>query len=155
MDEDGAERGGLLLLPHARARRFLGAVRVLTEADLAWFWDAMPCVWPSTWRTLETGPDGFAMLVGTGLDPMTVIVSGAVERDGRRWIHLSAARPKRLPSWEDLVLVRDVVLGRDAKALHVLAPIKEHVNIHQHCLHLWHCVDGDGLPDFTRGGKTL
>lgn len=27
-----------------------------------------------------------------------------------------------------------------------------HVNKHPYCLHLWRCLDGDVVPDFTRGG---
>jgi hypothetical protein len=46
-------------------------------------------------------------------------------------------------------------IGDGRKAIQVFAPVAEHVNIHEFCLHLWHCLDGDPLPDFTRGGPTI
>ena len=32
---------------------------------------------------------------------------------------------------------------------------KFHVNIHPFCLHLWCCLDGDGLPEFSHGLGTI
>lgn len=85
-------------------------------------------------------------------DKVTVIVSGSTEADGRRWLHVSVSRPSRLPSWEDLREVKDTFIGRDRKAIQVLPPASEYVNIHPHVLHLWACVDDDGLPDFRKDG---
>lgn len=85
-------------------------------------------------------------------DPLMVIVSGRTEADGRRWIHVSFSHPNRSPTWETTVLVKKAFLG-DRKALQVLPPEAEYVNIHPYCLHLWCCLDGDGLPDFRVGGE--
>jgi hypothetical protein len=85
--------------------------------------------------------------------PLRVICSAQLERDNRRWMHVSCSRPNRLPSWEELRLVKDTFIGRDRKALQVLPPQAEYVNIHPHVLHLWSCLDGDGLPDFRWFGQ--
>ena len=82
---------------------------------------------------------------------MSVIVSGAVEQDGKRWVHVSVARPTRLPSYDDMAWAKQTFMGADAYAYSVWAPVDKHVNIHPWCLHLWACIDGDGLPDFTAG----
>lgn len=110
------------------------------------------------WRKIHRTPDGCAFVNNEGHeghDAMTVIISGAREEDGKRWVHLSVARPDRLPSYHELVAVKETFIGAERKAISVFAPRSEHVNIHEYCLHLWHCVDGDPLPDFTGGGATL
>jgi len=89
------------------------------------------------------------------LNGLTAIVSGTVEEDGRRWLHLSIAHPLGLPSWESLRHAKELFLGRDSRAVQVLPPADEYVNIHQNCLHLWCCIDGDPLPDFTRGTGSI
>jgi hypothetical protein len=83
---------------------------------------------------------------------MTVICSAARERDGRRWLHVSMARPDRLPSWPDVHAVKELFLGAKRRALQVLPPEDEYVNVHPNCLHLWSCLDDDGLPDFRHEG---
>lgn len=118
----------------------------------AWVDDYLPRVDMPGWRLVEDRLDGAFF---QRLDKMTVIVSGAMEQDGKRWLHVSFARPSRLPDWEDMMLVKDIFVGRQRKAVSVIPPRAEHVNIHPNCLHLFHCVDDDPLPDFTRGGGTL
>lgn len=86
---------------------------------------------------------------------LAVIVSGQTEQDGKRWIHVSVSHRARLPSWEELVLVRDQLLGQEARCLHLVSKASQHVNIHPYCMHLWYCVDGDGLPDFTWGSGII
>lgn len=85
-------------------------------------------------------------------DTLLVVFSARREADGRRWAHVSLSRPSRLPSWEDVREVKNAFIGRDRRALQVLPPEAEYVNIHAHCLHLWHCLDDDGLPDFRVEG---
>lgn len=84
---------------------------------------------------------------------LSLIVTACREADGRLWVHLSIAGRDRLPTWLELVEVRDWLFGPEALAIQVLAPVSEHVNIHPYCLHLWHCVDGSPLPDFRRAGQ--
>ena len=85
----------------------------------------------------------------------TAICSVDLEADGKRWVHLSVAHPNRLPTYQELSEARDVFLGEEARCIQVFAPKSEHVNIHKYCLHLWHCLDDDGLPDFRRFGALI
>lgn len=85
-------------------------------------------------------------------DGVMVVVSGAVELDERRWVHVSLSRRDRMPSHEDLTRIKRLFIGPDRRALQLFVPEDEHVNFHRFCLHLWHCLDGDGLPDFRAGG---
>jgi hypothetical protein len=84
---------------------------------------------------------------------LLVIVSGRREKDGRRWVHVSMSYPAKLPGWNVVRMVKDRFIGRDKRAIQVLPPQSEYVNHHPNTLHLWHCVDGDGIPDFRIDGK--
>lgn len=76
-----------------------------------------------------------------------------VERiDGKRWIHLSVSRRRRIPSWDDLACCKRLFMGAERKAIQIIPPESEHVNICEYCLHLWAGLDGDQLPDFRREG---
>ena len=86
---------------------------------------------------------GGSATLGRGL---FVMVSGAVELDGKRWIRVSLSRRERMPSYEDMALVKRLFLGEEKRAIQVFVPATEHYNLHPNCLHLWHCLDGDGLP---------
>jgi hypothetical protein len=107
---------------------------------------------PSSWKTMLTSEDG-AMFRSP--DGRKVLVSVAMCNDQRRWIHASISHPKRLPTYEDLQELHQRFIGQDRRALQVFAPRKEHINIHKNCLHLWACVEEDGLPDFSEGTGSI
>ena len=111
--------------------------------------DLVPSVLPSFWHVIDRVSDGVAYRSTAG---MTVICSGSVERDGRRWLHVSVARPDRLPTWSELTEVKDLFIGARRKAIQVLPAVEEYINAHPNCLHLWSCLDEDGLPDFRKLG---
>lgn len=111
-------------------------------------------VLPFGWKKERSPSDGCAWSSGEGLDRLFVI--GTIEcHDGKFWAHLSCSRIDRLPSWDDLKLMRNVFLGNTKKAVQILPPEAEHVNIYSNVLHLYHGLDGDGLPDFTGGTGSL
>jgi hypothetical protein len=83
---------------------------------------------------------------------LLVICSGTTEADGKRWVHVSMSRRSRLPSYDDMALVKDSFIGRDKLALQLFVPNERHINYAHNCLHLWHCMDGDPAPDFRHGG---
>jgi hypothetical protein len=88
-------------------------------------------------------------------DGRRVIASIAKELDGKRWLHLSMSRRGRLPNYEDMKYLKRHWAGDESKAIEVHAPAAEHVNINPNVRHLWVCLDGDPLPDFARGGKSI
>lgn len=69
--------------------------------------------------------------------------------EGELWAHLSvsAQAPARLPTWDELGWCKRYFLG-DRKAIQVLPPKAEYVNIHPHVLNLYAPLDRDPLPDF-------
>lgn len=71
---------------------------------------------------------------------------------GKVWLHLSVSLKKRMPTYEELKLVKKIFIGPDRQAIQLFPREVKHINIHEYCLHLWCCVEGDGLPDFGRWG---
>jgi hypothetical protein len=78
-----------------------------------------------------------------------LVLLGAECVDGELWAHLSvsAQEPKRIPTWRELTWCKDYFLG-DRKAVQVLPPRAEYVNIHPHVLNLYAPLERDPLPDF-------
>ena len=105
-----------------------------------------PRVLPPGWRRLSD--PGNKWLTNDGLS----VICSAEQVDDRRWWHVSFARQNRMPSWEDLRKVKDVFVGKSRTAIQVLPSEDKYVNYHPYCLHLWSCLDADGLPDFRRLG---
>lgn len=104
------------------------------------------------WLRLQVGEDGECwQRMG-----LRVIWSVATELDGRLWLHVSASRMDRLPSYGDMTMVKRIFVGAHRMAYSLWVPEAEHVNIHARALHLWHPMSGPlPLPDFTRGMGTI
>lgn len=142
-----------------QAKRVLRPVGVPVEACITevpdWFTEAGFDRCPQGWKPkpIEFVPYRFVLPTAAPENRLMAIITGATEADGKRWVHVSYSRPSRMPSYFDGVQVKRDFLGPERKAIAVFAPEDEHVSIHSYCLHLWHCVDGDGLPDFRRAGQ--
>jgi|SRR5215831_13846083 len=96
--------------------------------------------------------DGWALRTDTG---MTIIASGDVEGDGRRWLHISMSYPDRVPAYDEMIFAMRAILGDDREAYQVFPPRARWISIDPYTLHLWHCVDATPLPDFARGGRSI
>jgi hypothetical protein len=69
--------------------------------------------------------------------------------DEELWLHLSVAgqKPARIPTWEELLWCKEHFLG-DRKAIQVLPPRAEYINMDARVLHLYAPLESDPLPDF-------
>jgi len=81
-----------------------------------------------------------------------VICTARLERDGRRWMHVSCSRRTGLPTWRDLTLVKHTFVGDERVAVQVFPVASEYVNYDANTLHLWSCLDGAVVPDFRAQG---
>lgn len=107
---------------------------------------------PRTWRVVRESDNGRA----AECRGLAVIETVNREADGRRWHHVSLSRAGRLPTWDDLKVVRNLFIGEDDECYQVLPPRARYVNRHNFCLHLWRCLDvpeGAVLPDFRHDGE--
>lgn len=120
-------------------------VRVeMTDSDWAWFEPIAAALRPPGFQCDEGGR--FYRVT----DGLLVLISGCTESDGRRWIHVSASHRNRPPTWEKMCEVKRLFIGPDRRAIQIHPPESEYVNLHPYCLHLWACIDDDGLPDFRK-----
>jgi hypothetical protein len=114
--------------------------------------DVKPKIIPFGWTEKPWG-EGYCFQ--NNLEMLAVILTPHDCEDGKRWIHFSISHRFRIPNWEELVRCKEYFIGADIKAIQVLPCRKEYVNINPRVLHLFACMDGDGLPDFTRGTGSL
>lgn len=68
---------------------------------------------------------------------LRVIYSLDTLDDGEEWEHVSVSRRDRLPSWGDLMLVKELFIGPEREALQLLPKRSEHINLARCCLHIW------------------
>lgn len=102
---------------------------------------------PKGWREVRSPIVGRAFLSMDG--GLTVIVSEDTEESKRRWLHVSMSRRGRMPTYDDLATVKRVFIGDRLPAYQIFPVRKEHVNLHEFCLHLWAPLDDDPLAELS------
>jgi hypothetical protein len=124
-------------LPH-------GAFRHLAGADIR------------TVSVEEFGPAGLRLVIERQPSTLGSLIVTQAPVDGIEWLHASISWADRVPTYDELALLHRVVFGRRRWAYQVFAPASEHVNIHEHALHLFGRADGTpALPDFTYGTGSI
>lgn len=109
-----------------------------------------PAIWsaptPPGWRQIGRAMDGAKWRLPGG----AVVIASMARLQGERWVHLSMSRHGRLPTWPELVAVRDALVP-GVECYQVAPPPDRYVNIHPGVLHPWGCVDRpDGvLPNLA------
>lgn len=149
LDQERARRAGLAM--DISTIDFEALAREANRTDrTVKGWVAPPP--PKDWKEIERSDDGPAVggKYRSFSRRLTVMLTCAIENDGRAWLHLSVSHPERLPTWGELRLVKEAFLG-DREAYQVMPPRSRYVNIHPHCLNVFALLEGDALPDFTRG----
>jgi hypothetical protein len=82
-----------------------------------------------------------------------IVTAGRVFPDGITWVHASISHPDHDPTYQELKLLHAAVWGGTGWAIQVFAPTGNHINIHDHALHLWGQLDGRPFtPDFGYAG---
>lgn len=100
-------------------------------------------------KMIKEAADGYAYQTLNGL---FVIQSEAVEADGNVWLHTSFSRKSRMPTYEDMAMVKRIFIGDGQKAVMVFPDKAHHVNIHPFCLHFFTPLYHEPLPEFSLGG---
>jgi hypothetical protein len=103
------------------------------------------------------GPAGlYVVLLDRDAHRVGSVIVTQAEHDGVEWIHASLAWTDHTPTYDDLVALKAAVFGLDRECYQVFPIETRHVNIHEHCLHLWGRADGHPtLPDFTGGTGSI
>lgn len=109
----------------------------------------LPKILPDGWRIVQPWGDGYAYQLRDGLR----VICSTAEYEGREWMHVSMSRKDRLPSYNDMKHVKEVLIGNQRWAAQLFPPACDHVNIHEFCLHLWCPLTGSlPWPNFGEGG---
>lgn len=99
--------------------------------------DSLPLVW------LRRGEFQGAMVLERH-NSIRVLCQVENHHDGK-WKHVSISHRDRLPTWDELLMVKDAFFG-DTFVIQILPPKKNYVNVHPNCLHLWQYQDGKEWP---------
>ncbi len=60
---------------------------------------------------------------------------------GDGWEHVSVSRKSRMPTYDDMVWVSQTFWDKNDCLMQLRVPLKDHVNISNHCLHWWRPID--------------
>lgn len=66
---------------------------------------------------------------------LRVIASG--NEGGEGWDHVSVSLPDRCPTWEEMEFIKRLFFRDDEVAMQLHVPPKDHISVHDYCLHLW------------------
>jgi hypothetical protein len=100
------------------------------------------------YRLKKESADGYMFISINGL---SIIITYEIHQE-KRWIHVSFARKSRMPDYNDIKIIKRDFIGDNKKAIMIFPDEEHYVNLHPYCLHLFCCLDGDGLPEFSREG---
>ena len=78
------------------------------------------------------------------------VIASVGKYNGVEWLHVSFSRRSRMPTYDDLQLVKREFIGNNKKAVMVFPEEKNYVNIHPNCLHLWYSAENP-IPEFSMG----
>ena len=100
------------------------------------------------------GEEGKKYIKAWTFNGLMVMASAGEYADGKEWLHISVSRKSRIPSYEEMTRVKRDFIGDDKKAVFVLPEKENHVNIAEHCLHLFYSAENP-LPEFSLGGLSI
>lgn len=100
---------------------------------------------PTHWKELEA-PEPLRKhqrIFEHSLVPIRVIYSRSRSSvDGSEWHHVSLSRRDRIPTWDEVMKVKNEFLGEEVEAYKVLPKKADYVNLHKYCLHFFSRIDG-------------
>jgi hypothetical protein len=114
-----------------------------------------PMSLPKEWRLIEL-PQGHpleGLRIYSRKGGLQVLFSADnMEGDGKTWLHVSLSRETKLPSYEDMCIVKSLFVGDERVAIQILPTRKDWININPTVLHLWSAIEGINIPDFGKAG---
>lgn len=116
---------------------------------------------PGTWKVekrLEDPNGVFGVVAVNHVRGVAVIYSHAEFSDGHEWLHVSVSkRDQTIPSWEEMMRVKNLFIGEDIEAYQVAPPKDRYVNINDGVLHWWACLGEPRgvLPQFEAEGERV
>lgn len=56
---------------------------------------------------------------------------------GGGWDHVSVSHKNKVPSWEEMCMVKDIFFDEEECVIQYHPPKSQYINNHPYCLHLW------------------
>ena len=110
---------------------------------------------PAFYKELPTaralGAEAAEYMGAWAFNGLQIIASAGEYDDGREWLHISVSRKSRILTYDEMTRIKRDFIGDDKKAVLVLPEKKNHVNIHENCLHLFYSA-ANPLPEFSGNG---
>ena len=101
---------------------------------------------PNNYKILQHWGLGFALINNIGLR----VIIDIQERNNESWLHVSFSRNHKLPSYQEIKQVKTDFIGKDNVAIMIFPAQVDYVNLHEFCLHLWHCITNkEIIPNFV------
>lgn len=109
---------------------------------------------PSNWKAIDIKSHSEEMFAFVRSDGLKILLSVEWQDSDpeTQWLHVSMSFRSKLPTYQDMKIVKSVFIGDDRIAFQVFPATDQHVNIHENTLHLFSCLTKDILPDFRRAG---
>lgn len=60
-----------------------------------------------------------------------------IASSGGGWDHVSVSLASRTPTWSEMDHIKKLFFEEYEAAMQLHVPVKDHINIHSNCLHLW------------------
>lgn len=64
-----------------------------------------------------------------------------IAANGMGWDHVSVSHRHRIPKWDEMSFVHRLFFKANETAMQLHVPLTQHINVHDHCLHLWRPQD--------------
>ena len=77
-------------------------------------------------------------LVASPIDNATIRI---IASSHRGWDHVSVSRKNRCPNWPEMEFIKRLFFKDDECAMQLHFPIKDHISVHDYCLHIWLPLD--------------
>lgn len=72
------------------------------------------------------------------------------DEDGYEHVSVSPKNKDRIPTWEDMCVLKDIFFRDDEEVYQIHPKKSEYVNVKENCLHLWKPIYGK-LSDLVKG----
>ena len=88
------------------------------------------------------GQDGFG---GTFYDKKSRCYLNFIMSWGAGWEHLSVSMPNRIPTWDQMCVMKELFWDDDECCMQLHPAKKDYINHHKYCLHIWKPIN-DKIP---------
>ena len=84
---------------------------------------------PRNWKMLDMSHPEMGKAFRNTLTGLVVVASTDTMENGDKYLHISCSHGNKLPTWDELVQVKNTFIGEDVQAFQVLPRKEDYVNL--------------------------